>query len=72
MKQRFSLAAQIEEVDLELTYRDEVFRRRVSTGQMKQSMSDYRIGRLRAVRATLVWLQSNEAKIKQLLLRRCA
>lgn len=67
MNTKFSLAAQIEEVDLELKLRDEVYKRRCSTGQMKQSMADYRMARMRAVRRTLVWLESNEAMIKQKL-----
>lgn len=67
MKQKFSLRQQIEEIELELKMRANVYARAVANGRMKQSEADYRTERLGAVRGTLLWLQGNEAKIKQLL-----
>lgn len=63
----FSLGQQIEEVELELEFRREVFARRIATGRLKKSEAEYRTARLRAVLRTLVWLQNNEASIKQKL-----
>lgn len=62
---KFSLNQQIEEIDRELAQRASVYPRLVSAGKMRQSIADYQTDRLKAVRATLVWLQDNEAKIKQ-------
>jgi len=56
----FSLRQQIEEVKLELSYRDKVYRRMVERGQMKQSMADYRTRRMQAVLDTLETLDTSE------------
>lgn len=67
LKKRYSLAQQIEEVELELKLREEVYRRRCATGRMKTSMADYRMARMQSVRDTLVWLQQHEDRIKRKL-----
>lgn len=61
---KFSLAAQIEEIDRELEQRRRVYPRLVAKGELRKSVGDYQVQRLDAVRATLVWLQENEARIK--------
>jgi hypothetical protein len=48
-----SLNQQIEEVELELSYRKTVYARMVYRGQMKPSMALFRMDRMEAVLATL-------------------
>jgi hypothetical protein len=64
---KYSITAQIEEVDRELEQRDKVYAGLVRKGRMKQSEADIHIDRMRAVRATLAWLQGSEDTIKQRL-----
>lgn len=64
---KVSLQGQIAEVDRELAQRKDVYARAVSTRKMRQSHADFQIEQMRAVRATLVWLQDNENLIKQRL-----
>ena len=64
---KFSLSQQIEEIDRELEQRASVYPRQISTGKMKQSIADYQVDRLKAARASLVWLAANELTIKQRL-----
>jgi hypothetical protein len=59
-----TLNQQIEEVDRELAYRAHVYPRLVSSGKLRQSIATYQVDRLKAVRATLVWLQKNEQVLK--------
>jgi len=61
---KISLHAQIEEVDRELGLRRNVYALEVARGKMRQSVADLHLERMRAVRATLEWLQANEALIK--------
>ncbi|MBN8987446.1 MAG: hypothetical protein J0H42_04320 [Rhizobiales bacterium] len=64
---KFSLQAQIEEIDRELEQRARVYPRLTAKGELRKSVGDYQIQRLEAVRATLVWLQQNETRIKETL-----
>lgn len=64
---KFSLTAQIAEIDRELAQRKDVYARLVATRKLRQSHADYQIEHMRAVRATLVWLDDNENLIKQRL-----
>jgi hypothetical protein len=64
---KITLLAQIEEVDRELGLRRTVYAIEVARGKMRQSVADLHLQRMRAVRATLAWLQANEAKIKEAL-----
>jgi hypothetical protein len=64
---KFSLTAQITEVDRELAQRKDVYARLVATRKLRQSHADYQMELLRAVRATLTWLAENETTIKQRL-----
>lgn len=64
---KISIGQQIEEVDYELAQRRQVYPRLASSGGRKASELDYHMQRMEAVRATLVWLQENEALIKQRL-----
>jgi hypothetical protein len=59
-----SLAQQIEECEREIALRNGVYPRMVSSGKMRQSIADYHMARMKAVLATLEWLQKNEAAIK--------
>jgi hypothetical protein len=58
----FSLRAQLEEVDRELTLRQRVYGHQVSVGKMRVSVTEYHMGRLRAVKRTLEKLIEQEAK----------
>lgn len=64
---KISLAGQIAEVDRELEQRRVVYARLVSTRKMRESVAEFQIEQMRAVRATLAWLQENESLIKQRL-----
>ena len=64
---KITLHAQIEEVDRELGLRRNVYAIEVARGKMRQSVADLHLERMRAVRATLVWLQANVALIKHRL-----
>ena len=61
---KVSLDQQIEEVDRELALRRDVYEIAVSKGKMRRAVADYHMNRMKAVRATLVWLQENEPTIK--------
>lgn len=61
---RFSLTAQIAEVEYELKQRDRVYRHLVATRKLGQAEADYHTGCMEAALATLRWLQKNEAAIK--------
>lgn len=52
-KKKFSLQAQLEEVDRELALRKRVYPHQVSTGKMRQSIADFHMDRMEAVRLTL-------------------
>jgi hypothetical protein len=62
-----SLAQQIEEVERELKLREGVYARRVQSRAMRAGEAEFHIKRMRAVLATLTWLQEREALIKQRL-----
>jgi hypothetical protein len=64
---KFSLQAQIAEVDRELAARKDVYARLVAQQKLRQSHADYQMNLMRGVRATLEWLQENESIIKQRL-----
>ncbi len=59
-----SLAQQIEEVELELKFRREVYPRLIESGKKKRSTATYQITRLEAVLATLLTLQKHHAAVK--------
>lgn len=60
-----SLIAQIAEVDYELKQRDDVYKRIIANNPSRRGELELHVETLKAVRATLVWLQDNEAHIKQ-------
>lgn len=64
---KFSLSAQIDEIDREIEQRRQVYPRLIATKALRQSVADYQNQRLQAVRDTLVWLSTNELTIKQRL-----
>jgi len=61
---KISLGQQLEEVDREIAMRKDVYEIAVSKGKMRRAVADYHMNRMKAVRATLAWLQENEATIK--------
>ena len=61
---RYSLDAQIAEIERELIIRDRVFADRVATRKMKAGEAEYRIDCLRAVMRTLEWLKRNEVRVR--------
>jgi hypothetical protein len=63
--QRFSLTAQIAEVDRELALRAKVYPHQVSSGAMRQSIADHHVELMKSVKRTLEWLRDNELVIKQ-------
>ena len=64
MMQRFSLAAQIDEVKREMSMRDKVYAHQIAIMKMKSGEAEYRQARLAAVLKTLEWLQRNEARVR--------
>lgn len=57
----FSLAQQLEEVDREIKMREAVYPRQVHAGKLRQSLADYQMGRMKAVRDTLIRLMEQKA-----------
>lgn len=53
---KFSLGQQLEEVERELALRKRVYPSMVARGQMRESLADYHVARMEAVRETLVGL----------------
>jgi hypothetical protein len=62
-----SLRQQIEEIDRELEQRAKVYPRLMGTGNLRPSIAEYQVARLRAARDTLAWLAEHELIIKQRL-----
>lgn len=69
---KISLNQQIDEIERELAQRAEVYPRQVARGAMRPSVADFQIARLRAVKATLLWLRENEAEIRDHVAARAA
>lgn len=59
-----SIRQQIEEVELELTYRREVYPRLVSAKKKRKSTAELQMTRLDAVHRTLLWLEENDNPLK--------
>lgn len=64
---KFSIQAQISEVERELALRRGVYPRLVSSKKMKEAEADYHMERLHAVLQTLKWFEKNGDRIKELL-----
>jgi hypothetical protein len=62
---RISLSQQLDELDRELAQRASVYPRLVSSGKLRQSIADFQVARLAAVRESIRWLAENERAIKQ-------
>lgn len=58
----FSIAQQIEEVERELALRRGVYPRMVLTHKMRQSVADFHMTRLEAVRDTLMSLNATKTQ----------
>lgn len=61
---KVSINQQIEEVELELKYRSEVYPRLVEARKKKKSAAEYQMQRMEAVLATLKWVKANEVEIR--------
>ena len=59
----FAITQQIEEVERELALRAKVYPNMVRRHQMRQSVADYHMARLRAVLDTLEWLSQNRTRV---------
>jgi hypothetical protein len=64
MTKLISLAQQIEEVEHKLKLRESVYPGRIRTAKMRAGEAEFHIARIRAVLATLRWLQANEAVVR--------
>jgi len=64
MMAKISLAQQIDEIDRELGQRAKVYPRLVASGKLRQSHADFQVDRLKAARATIVWMAENEQAIR--------
>lgn len=62
---KVSIQAQIDEIDYELDQRKAVYARIAASNPAKGRENEMHVERMKAVRGTLVWLQQNEAAIKQ-------
>jgi hypothetical protein len=63
-KRKISIGQQIEEAELELKFRRDVFPRQIMAGKMRQGEADYRTARMEAICASLIYLQTHEEAIK--------
>jgi hypothetical protein len=60
-----SLREQIQEVERELALRDRVYPGQVRMGKMRQSIADYHMNRMQAVRETLLQLKTQRERKKE-------
>jgi hypothetical protein len=67
---KVSILAQIEEVERELAHRRQVYPSLVASRSLRQSIAEFQIARLEAVRATLIWLRDNETEIREIMAER--
>jgi hypothetical protein len=67
---KVSLIGQIAEVDREISLRERVYPEQIRRGKMRQAEAEMLIGRMRAVRASLAFLQDNEADIRAMVAAR--
>ena len=64
MSKPISLFQQIEEVEREIKLRESAVRSYGRTGGMRSSEAEFHLARMKAVLATLRWLQAHEATIR--------
>jgi hypothetical protein len=69
---KVSLIGQITEVDREISLRERVYPEQIRRGKMRQAEAELLIGRMQAVRASLAFLQENEADIRAMVAARKA
>lgn len=67
---KVSLIGQIAEVDREITMRQRVYPEQIRRGKMRQAEADLLMGRIHAVRASLVFLKDNEDDIRRMVAER--
>lgn len=58
----YSLRQQLEEVEREIALRNKVYPHQVASGKMRQSIADYHLDRMKAVRNTLIELIDADEK----------
>lgn len=64
MTKKYSLQAQISEVEREVKMREEVYPRRVKSGHMRESVATMQTDLMKSVLVTLQWLQEHEAEVR--------
>lgn len=67
---KVSLIGQIAEVDREISMRQRVYPDQIRRGKMRQAEADLLMGRIHAVRASLVFLKANEDDIRRMVAER--
>ncbi|WP_375588080.1 hypothetical protein ABWH89_11850 [Hoeflea alexandrii] len=67
---KVSLIGQIAEVDREISMRQRVYPDQIRRGKMRQAEADLLMGRIHAVRASLVFLKDNEDDIRRMVAER--
>lgn len=67
---KVSLIGQIAEVDREISMRQRVYPDQIRRGKMRQAEADLLMGRIHAVRASLVFLKANEDEIRRMVAER--
>lgn len=69
---KVSLIGQIAEVDREIALRERVYPDQIRKGKMRQAEAELLLGRMQAVRASLVFLKANEDSIREMVTARKA
>lgn len=64
---KVSLIGQIAEIDREITMRQRVYPEQIRRGKMRQAEADLLMGRIQAVRASLVFLKEHENDIRAMI-----
>lgn len=67
---KVSLVGQIAEIDREISMRQRVYPEQIRRGKMRQSEADLLMGRIHAVRASLLFLKANEDDIRRMVAER--
>lgn len=67
---KISLVGQISEIDREIRMREQVYPKQIRDGKMRQAEAELAVERIHAVRATLVFIQENEAEIRAFIEQR--
>ncbi len=69
---KVSLIGQIAEIDREISMRQRVYPEQIRRGKMRQAEAELLMGRIQAVRASLVFLKAHEDDIRRMVTERRA